>query len=124
MRSRCETAQNQSRRKMLINLRVHQTSLLSKVGELFRFPTFQYRQGAVLANQAIVQKQSTDRRVKVIGDRIAMQIDHKNSSRRDAAHLAQNLNCAFIVEVMQRQRLNCVIERTIRKWKRKAVALH
>ena len=95
---------------MFLDSRVRQTGLLSDLGHLFRLETFQNRERAILANQTIVQKQMTDRRVKKIGDRVAIEIDDKDPSPRNAGHLPQDLDRARVVKVMQRQRLNHIIE--------------
>ena len=83
------------------------------MGDFFHFvrlETFQNRERAVFTNQTIVKEQMTNRRVKKIGNRIAIEIDDEDPTPRNARHLPQDLYSAGIVKMMQRQRLNHIIK--------------
>src|SRR5438309_7750923 len=118
------SAQNQTRRKMFLNLYVVKLRLTSYRFQLIGFETSQNGQSAVFPQQTIMQNEPADSRVEIIGNRVAMKIDDKNSSRCYAAHLAKNSDGAIVIKVMQRQRLNHVVERIIREREQKPVRLH
>ena len=78
-------------------------------------------EGAVFADQAIMQKQAPDRRVKIISDRIAVQIDYKDAATCDSAHLPQEIDYPFISKMMSEQRADRIIELAVREWQPKCI---
>src|SRR5437016_580943 len=97
------SAQNQTRWKVFLNLYVAKLRLASYRFQLIRLETSENRERAVFAYQPIVQKQVTHRRIEKICERVPAQIDYEDSTFGHAVHFAQNINCAFIVKVVQRQ---------------------
>src|SRR5260370_31314495 len=109
---------------MLGDLHIRKTCLMTKSFQLVRLETPQDRKRSVFAQQPVMQKQVSHRRVEKICDRVAMQVDYEDPASGDAAHLAKNGDCAVVIKVMQRQRLDDVIERISIEGKRKSVCLH
>ena len=96
---------------MFLNFDPIKTCLPSNLFQLIRLEAPQNRQRAVFTYQPIVQKQMTDRRIEKICDRVTMQIDYEEATLRHPIHFAQNPNRAFIIKMVQRQRLNHIIKR-------------
>src|SRR5712692_2336734 len=109
--------QNQTRRKMLLDLHVCQTRLSADFFHFCWLEALQNRKCPVFTQQSIVQKQTPDCGVEKIGDRVPVQVDYENSARRHTAHFAENTNRANVIKMVQRQGLDDVIERIIEKRK-------
>src|SRR5712691_11900867 len=95
---------------MLFDFHVQQLRSMTKAGQLIRLEAAQDRERAVFADQAIMQKQAADRRVEIIGDGVAVQIDYKDAATCDPAHLAQKIYYPFVSEMMSEQRTDRIIE--------------
>src|SRR5712691_2594488 len=106
---------------MLLDSNVHQLRSMTKVFQLIRLEATQDRERAVCADQAIMQKQAAHRRVEIIGDRIAVQIDYKDAATCDSAHLTQEIDYPFISKMMSEQRADRIIELAVCERKPKRI---
>jgi hypothetical protein len=117
-------AQHKTKRKSSFYRNVPQSRAFAQRAQLVRLKTSQYRQRAIMPQQAIVQHQFSQRRVKQIRDRVPVQIDNKYSPPRNATHLLQNLDHLLVSEVMRKQRTNHIIKLGLRKRQRQGIATH
>ena len=68
-----------------------------------------------------MQKQAADRRIEIISDRIAVQIDYKDAATCDSAHLTQEIDYPFISKMMSEQRADRIIELALAERKPKRI---
>src|SRR5205085_11617499 len=121
---RLAAAQHQPIRKMPPHLDPFQARLLGQALQLAWPKAAPDRERAVFADQPVVQKQSADGRVKIIGHRMTMQIDHEDAPPGHARELAQDANNIFVAEVMRKERTEHKIERIRRERQTKSIAAH
>src|SRR5918997_4125168 len=92
----CGGAQHETIRKMSLCPNVTQPGALGQLQQLVPLKTPKYRQRPVMSQQAIVQNQLAERRVKQIRDRMPVKIDNENPSPCDPTHLTKNLDHLLI----------------------------
>src|SRR6185369_7386908 len=103
-------AQYQTVWKPPFDQNISQPGALRQLEQLIRFKTAQYRQSTIVSEQAVVQNQLAQCRVKEIRDRMTMQIDHEYPTSRDTTHLAEDPDHLLVNEMVRKQRTDHVIK--------------
>src|ERR1044071_1142068 len=97
---------------------------LAQANHLIGFETSQYRKRAVVTEQTILQHEFSQRRVKEIRQRIAVQINYKDAATCNTVHLAQNIHDLLVDKVMREERTHDVSKLVIAKRQTQRVATH
>jgi hypothetical protein len=109
---------------MMLDPNVVKARGVAQTNHLLGFETPQNRKRAVVTDQTIFENKFSQRRVKQIRHRIAMQIDHENSPLGHAVHLTQNAHNLFVDEVMREERTHHVSKLVVSKWQFERVTTH
>src|SRR6185295_20304311 len=71
-----------------------------------------------------MQEQAANRGEEIIGDRVAMQVNYKYSTPRNATQLSQKLYDTVVFEMMCKQRADRVVECVVSKGQLKCISTH
>src|SRR5438876_2966921 len=95
---------------MVLNDNTCKSSLMAKLFQLFSFEAAQDRKRAVFAYQPIVQKKTAHCSIKVISDRMPVQINDEDSAAGHAAHFAHQGHDLLVRKMVREQRTHRVIK--------------
>src|SRR6266404_7864100 len=109
---------------MFLDDSIVQACLLPEYLQFIRRKTLQDRQRAVFTQQPVVQDDVPKSRIEKISHWVAVQVDHEYPTSGDPAHFAENVDRSIVVKVVQRQRRDHVINRSVRKRKLESTAPH